>query len=85
MEQQGIYKAALYCRLSQDDGREGDSSSIQTQKMMLESYCKEHNYVVHDYYVDDGYSGTNFERPDFKRLLNDIDERKLNLVITKVK
>lgn len=83
MEQQKNYQAALYCRLSQDDGTTGDSSSIQTQKLILEAYCREHEYTIHDFYVDDGYSGTNFERPDFKRMIGDVESGKVNLVITK--
>ena len=79
-----IYKAALYCRLSKDDDdRDGDCSSIKTQKALLERYCKDHNYLIYDYYVDDGYSGLNFDRPDFKRLLSDIDNGSINMVITK--
>lgn len=83
MEQQGLYKAALYCRLSQDDGSAGDSTSIQTQKAMLGKFCREQGFIVSDYYVDDGYSGVNFNRPNFQRLINDIDDKKINLVITK--
>lgn len=49
-----IYKAALYCRLSKDDLSEGESSSITTQKMMLENYCKTNGFEIYDYYVDDG-------------------------------
>lgn len=78
-----LYKTGLYCRLSQDDGQEGDSSSIQTQKIMLEKFAKENGFVIHDFYVDDGYSGLNFDRPDFQRMLNDIDAGKINMVITK--
>lgn len=79
-----IYHAALYCRLSKDDeDRNGDSSSIRTQKSLLEHYCKKHGYIIYDFYVDDGYSGLNFERPDFQRLLNDIDKGLVNMVITK--
>lgn len=79
-----FYKAALYCRLSKDDDdRNGDSSSIQTQKSLLERYCRENGYLIHDFYVDDGYSGLNFERPDFQRLLTDIDNGNVNMVITK--
>lgn len=78
------YKAALYCRLSKDDDdRIGDSSSIQTQKSLLERYCRENGYLIHDFYVDDGYSGLNFDRPDFQRLLTDIDNGTVNMVITK--
>lgn len=79
-----IYKAALYCRLSKDDDdRNGDSSSIQTQKSLLERFCRENGYLIHDFYVDDGYSGLNFDRPDFQRLLTDIDNGTVNMVITK--
>ena len=83
MKQKGLYKAALYCRLSQDDGLVGDSSSIQTQKMMLEKYANDNGIIIVDYYIDDGYSGTNFDRPDFQRMLNDIEDEKVNVVITK--
>jgi len=84
MEQQRIYNAALYCRLSKDDdGKIGESSSIQTQRDILESYCRQQGFLVHGFYVDDGYSGLNFDRPDFQRMLNDIDNGNVNLVITK--
>lgn len=79
-----FYKAALYCRLSKDDDdRNGDSSSIQTQKSLLKRYCSENGYLIHDFYVDDGYSGLNFDRPAFQRLLTDIDNGTVNMVITK--
>ena len=77
------YTAALYCRLSKDDLSEGDSSSIITQKIMLENYCKTNKFGIYDYYIDDGYSGANFNRPEFERMLNDIDSGKINMVITK--
>jgi site-specific DNA recombinase len=83
MEQQRIYNTAIYCRLSKDDEQAGESISIGTQKSMLESYCREQGFLVYDYYVDDGYSGLNFNRPGFERMLNDIDNGKVNLVITK--
>jgi site-specific recombinase len=83
MKQKGLYKAALYCRLSQDDGLVGDSSSIQTQKMMLEKYANDNGIIIVDYYIDDGYSGTNFDRPAFPRMIADIDDEKVNMVITK--
>ena len=88
MEQMGMYpsagyNAAIYCRLSKDDEQAGDSVSIQTQKMMLEKYCQEQGFPIYGVYADDGYSGLNFERPDFQRLLNDIDGGKINLVVTK--
>ena len=78
-----IYNTGIYCRLSSDDGNQGDSSSIQTQKLMLEKHCKEQGFTIYDYYVDDGFSGLNFNRPSFQRLLTDIESGKINLVITK--
>ena len=77
------YNAAIYCRLSKDDEQAGESVSIETQKMMLLDYCRENGYEIYDIYVDDGFSGLNFNRPAFIRLLNDIDNGKVNLVITK--
>lgn len=77
------YSAAVYCRLSSDDGQAGESGSIQTQKTILAQYCKEQSFPIIDYYCDDGWSGTNFDRPGFKRMLSDIDEGKINLVVVK--
>ena len=77
------YRAALYCRLSSDDAYLGESGSIQTQKALLTQYCKENNIAVYDIYADDGFSGTNFERPDFKRMLTDLEQHKANMVIVK--
>ena len=83
MNENTIYCAAIYCRLSKDDEQTGESVSIETQKLMLTDYCVEHSYLIHDIYVDDGYSGLNFDRPAFQRMLTDIDDGKVNLVITK--
>ena len=80
MEQEN---GAIYCRLSQDDGSAGESGSIQTQKTLLTQYCKEHGIHIADYYCDDGWSGTNFERPEFKRMINDIGSGRINTVIVK--
>ena len=77
------YRAALYLRFSKDDGKAGDNSSIQTQQMMLERYCEENGYTVYGVYKDDGYTGLNYDRPGFQRLLADIESGKVNLVITK--
>ena len=77
-------KAAVYCRLSQDDGSVGESGSIQTQRTLLTQYCKEQHISIADYYCDDGWSGTNFERPEFQRMLEDIESGKVNTVIVKV-
>ena len=75
--------AAIYCRLSQDDGSVGESGSIQTQRTLLTQYCEEHGITIGGYYCDDGWSGTNFERPDFKRMLDDIEAGKINMVVVK--
>ena len=77
------YRAALYCRLSSDDAYLGESGSIQTQKALLTQYCKENNYPIYDVYADDGFSGTNFNRPDFLRMLTDLEQHKANMVIVK--
>lgn len=74
---------ALYCRLSRDDESQGDSNSITTQKKMLMSYAKENRFQNPQYYVDDGYTGTNFNRPDFQRMLSDIESGKIKTVIVK--
>ena len=79
----GILKTALYCRLSKDDMAQGDSESIKTQKTMLTQYAKEQGFMVVEIYVDDGWSGLNFERPDFNRMLDDIEAGKIDVVITK--
>ncbi len=83
IEKESEYRAALYCRLSSDDAYLGESGSIQTQRALLTQYCKENRIPVYDVYVDDGFSGTNFERPDFKRMLDDLEQHKANLVIVK--
>ena len=77
------YQAALYCRLSKDDDQSGESVSIGTQRSILEDYCQEWGYSVHKIYIDDGYSGTNFNRPGFQELLDDVERGEINLVITK--
>lgn len=80
---QMIYNTALYLRLSRDDELQGESSSITTQRSMLRSYAREHHLNVIDEYIDDGWSGTNFERPDFQRMIADIEAGKINCVVTK--
>ena len=78
-----IYNTALYLRLSRDDELQGESGSIQTQRMMLRQYAAEHGLNVIDEYIDDGWSGTNFDRPDFQRMIDDIEDGKINCVVTK--
>lgn len=77
------YSTALYLRLSKDDGTGSESSSIQTQKEMLTRYCKENGFAIRQIYIDDGWSGTNSNRPSFQRMLSDIEDGKINWVITK--
>lgn len=74
---------ALYCRLSRDDDLSGDSNSIVNQKQILGEYAKRHGFLNPAYYVDDGYSGTNFNRPDFQRMLRDIESGVVGTVIVK--
>jgi len=79
-----IYNVGIYIRLSrEDDDKIFESESITNQKSLLLQYVKENNLKVYDIYIDDGYSGTNFDRPDFSRLLNDIELGRVNMVITK--
>ena len=77
------YNVAIYCRLSRDDGTDAFSQSIVSQKESLSKYVLEKGWEIGDVYVDDGYSGTNFNRPAFKRMINDIENNKINCVITK--
>ena len=81
MKQQ--YNTALYLRLSRDDELKGESGSIGTQRDILTQYCKEQNLHIAGEYVDDGWSGTNFDRPSFQRMIDDIEDGKINCVITK--
>ncbi len=81
--EQNIYSAAIYCRLSKDDEQAGESVSIETQKMMLQDFCRERGFPIYEIYADDEYSGLNFNRPAFTRMLEDIDSGKVNLVVTK--
>ena len=83
MKGNGTKTTALYCRLSQDDGNVGDSMSIQSQKAILEKYAREIGKAAYSFYVDDGYSGTNFQRPSFQRMIADIEDGKIDTVITK--
>ena len=74
---------ALYCRLSQDDGLDGDSNSIQNQKRILEQYAIDRRFPNPQFYVDDGYSGASFNRPDFQRMMADMEDGKIGIIITK--
>ena len=78
------YKVGIYCRLSKDDDiREGESQSIGHQKEILREFCRKKGWKVEKEYVDDGYSGLNMERPSLKQLLDDVADKKINVVVTK--
>lgn len=83
MQQKTIFKVGLYLRLSKDDERQGESVSIETQRSILTDYCQLHAYAICKEYVDDGYSGLNFNRPGFQQLLEDVEAGAINMVITK--
>jgi site-specific DNA recombinase len=74
---------AIYCRLSREDGDDTESNSIKTQKMIIENYCKRQGWSVYDTYIDDGYSGTNYNRPGFQKMYQDIIDANVNVIITK--
>ena len=74
---------ACYCRLSCDDDLDGDSNSIRNQKILLQKYADENHLRNVRFYVDDGFSGTNFNRPDFQRLMADAEEGRISTIIVK--
>ena len=77
------YHAALYIRLSKEDENEGPSQSVTNQQSLLNEFVQKHRISVVDTYIDDGWSGTNFDRPAFQRMVADIEAKKVNMVITK--
>ena len=77
------YHVALYIRLSKEDESEGPSQSVQNQESLLREFVRQHRLIVYDTYIDDGWSGTSFDRPAFQRMIADIEARKVNMVITK--
>lgn len=77
------YHVALYIRLSKEDENEGPSQSVTNQESMLREFVQQHRLRVYDTYIDDGWSGTNFDRPSFQRMIADIEAKKVNMVITK--
>lgn len=74
---------ALYCRLSRDDDQQGDSNSIVNQKAFLARFAREKGFRNIEYFVDDGYSGANFQRPDWQRMMALVDEGKIGIVVAK--
>lgn len=83
MAKQTIYNAGIYVRLSQEDMRAGESLSIEHQKLILTKYVREQVWNLVDTYVDDGFSGTDFNRPSVQRLLSDAQTGRINLIICK--
>ena len=75
--------AGGYLRLSDDDAQDGTSVSIETQSKIVKDYCLKHGFLLYDTYPDDGYTGTNFNRPNFKRLMEDAENGKINTIIVK--
>ena len=75
---------AIYLRLSRDDQNgSAESMSIINQREMLIAYCEERGWKIYDIYIDDGFTGTNFERPGFQRMIEDIKSGNINVVLTK--
>ncbi len=77
------YHVALYIRLSKEDETEGPSQSVTNQQSLLNEFVQQHRLSVYDTYIDDGFSGTSFDRPAFQRMIGDIEAKKVNMVITK--
>ena len=77
------YNVGIYCRLSNDDERDGESVSIENQKLLLQQYVLGQGWNIYDTYVDDGYSGTNFQRPGVQRLIEDAKAKRINVIIVK--
>ncbi|MCH5165226.1 MAG: recombinase family protein [Clostridiales bacterium] len=78
------WNAGLYIRLSREDGDKLESESISSQRAIIEQFISSHSDIkIHDYYIDDGWSGTDFDRPDFKRMFDDITAKHINCVIVK--
>ena len=84
MNGEKIYKVEIDIRLSREDGDDGESESVENQRDILHKFINEReNFELVDEYVDDGFTGTNFDRPDFKRLIKDIELGRIDTVITK--
>jgi len=80
---QSANTAAIYLRISRDDGGDAESNSIGNQREMLRRYAKDNGMAIYSEYVDDGISGTTFDRDSFKRMINDVEEGKVSIVLCK--
>ncbi len=83
LPKQTDYKVGMYLRLSRDDERAGESLSIENQRRILTKHISEQGWTLYDEYVDDGFSGTDFNRPGVQRMLDDAKTGKINLIICK--
>lgn len=84
MNGEEIYQVGIYIRLSREDGDDGESESVENQRDLITNFIDGHEDLeLVEEYVDDGYTGTNFDRPDFKRMIEDVNKRKINCIITK--
>lgn len=84
LQRKSTYTAAIYLRISRDDGDKVESDSIQNQRELIREYLKKHPEITKtSEFVDDGYSGTNFERPSFIRMMSEIEKRRIDCVIVK--
>lgn len=75
--------ACMYLRLSKEDGDATESNSIASQRQIIESFAKNNDITITSEYVDDGYTGSNFNRPDFIRMIEDLNRKKFNIIIVK--
>ncbi len=80
---ENTYNVGIYCRLSNDDERDGESVSIENQKLLLQQYVRDRGWNEIDTYIDDGYSGTNFDRPGVQRLIADAKAKRINIILVK--
>lgn len=84
LKSQNSFLAAVYLRLSKDDGDKMESDSIRNQRSLIRDFAKQHSDItLVKEYVDDGFSGTNFERPDFQKMMEDARNHKINCIIVK--
>lgn len=78
------WNVGIYIRLSQEDGDKEESNSVTNQRELINSYISEDKELnVYDYYIDDGWSGTNFDRPGFQRMMKDMYDKKIDCIIVK--
>lgn len=84
MNREKIYQVGIYIRLSREDGDDGESESVENQRDLLTNFINsQEDLELAQEYVDDGYTGTNFERPGFKKMIEDIEKNRINCVISK--